>query len=78
MYELTNPEGTRYLMQSFSRIADRNLQLEDLETLGDRLELPEGWSFSTRVLTNTFELPTVDGIAEVVQDNLTNTYQRVP
>jgi hypothetical protein len=78
VYELEDPEGIRYRMQSFSRVVDKELQLEDLQTLGQRLNLPPGWSFSTRVLEETLELLTVDGIAEVVTDDLNNTYQRIP
>ncbi len=78
VYELIDPEGTRYIMQSFSRIVDPDLALEDLASLGDRLDLPAGWSFESRVLSETLEVPAVDGTAEVVQDDLSNTYQRVP
>ena len=47
VYELSDPEGTRYVMQSFSQRVDRELQLHDLVRLGERLELPEGWSYSS-------------------------------
>ena len=43
--------------------------------LGNHLELPEGWQFSTYMLEEPFELPAVDGIAELVEDELSNTYQ---
>ena len=78
VYELEDPRGVRYRMQSFSRVVDKELQLEDLQALGQRLNLPPGWSFSTRVLEKKLELLTVDGIAEVVTDDLNNTYQRIP
>jgi hypothetical protein len=78
VYELINPEGTRYIMQSFSRAVDEDLRLADLENLGSRLQLPEGWSFESRVLVNSLDVPAIDGVAEVVQDDLRNTYQRVP
>jgi hypothetical protein len=78
VYELEDPRGVRYRMQSFSRVVDKELQLEDLQALGQRLNLPPRWSFSTRVLEKKLELLTVDGIAEVVTDDLNNTYQRIP
>ena len=78
VYELHDPEGNRYMMQSFSRIIDQDLQLSELALLGARLEMPEGWRFVTRTLAFPFDLRTVDGLAQVVTDNLSNTYQRVP
>jgi uncharacterized protein (DUF1330 family) len=78
VYELEDPEGTRYIMQALSQIVDPNQSVDDLATLGDRLEMPPGWSYHTRVLTNTLELPAIDGTAEVIQDEFRNTYQRVP
>jgi pimeloyl-ACP methyl ester carboxylesterase len=78
VFELQDPQGNRYMMQSFSQIVDPDLQLHDLVRLEERLQLPGGWQFSTRILQEPFELLTVDGIAEVLQDDLSNTYQKVP
>ena len=70
IYELQDPEGRRYVMQSFSRIVDSELQLADLASLGDRLDLPAGWQFTTRILREPLAVPVADGVAEVVQDDL--------
>jgi len=78
VYELQDPQGRRYIMQSFSRIVDTDLQLHDLASLGKRLVLPPGWRFSTRILQEPLRVPTVEGVAEVVRDDLTNTYQLLP
>jgi uncharacterized protein (DUF1330 family) len=78
VYELEDPEGTRFRMQSFTQGVDRNQQLVDLQRLGQRLELPPGWSFHVSLEDEDFELLTVDGIAEVIVDDLGNTYQRIP
>ena len=51
--------------------------LASLADLGDRLELPEGWTFTTCVLDRTLDLLSTDGVATVVQDELQNTYQRI-
>ena len=66
------------MMQSFTQQNDPNHQLVDLQFLGRRLNLPEGWSFSARILAEDFQLPSIDGIADVITDDLGNTYQRVP
>lgn len=78
VYELTDPNGTKYIMQSYNRIADSGLQTDDLRTLGSRLQLPEGWSFESRVLEEALQVSPVDGIATVLTDDLRNTYQLVP
>jgi haloalkane dehalogenase len=76
VYELQDPSGIVYMMQSFSRVVEETLQLEDLQSLDKRLNLPPGWTFSTRILDANFALPTVEGVAEVVTDNLNIAYQR--
>lgn len=75
VYELTNPAGERYHQLSVAQYIEP-LTLEDLPTLGDRLELPEGWSWQAYVLEEDWRIE-VDGIATVIQDELGNTYQKI-
>ncbi len=77
VYELTAPNGDVYRMQSYSQIVDPDLTIDDLETLDDRLNLPEGWSYNARVLTEDSYL-TADGLALVINDNLGSSYQKIP
>jgi hypothetical protein len=76
VYELTDPDGDVYIMQSYALIQDRSLTVADLPTLGDRLDLPEGWSFSSRVLDQPLQVALAPEGAFVVQDELNNSYQR--
>ena len=76
VYELIDPEGHVYTMQSYSRIEDRSLTAADLPTLGERLDLPVGWTFQTRVLDSPYQVPLAPEGAYVVQDDLRNSYQR--
>ncbi|MBC7971274.1 MAG: hypothetical protein H7Z11_14335 [Verrucomicrobia bacterium] len=76
VYELISPEGEVYRMQSYAQIADPALTIADLETLGTRLELPQGWKYQARVLEADSEL-SADGLAYVISDNFYNTYQKV-
>ncbi|MEM9255185.1 MAG: DUF1330 domain-containing protein [Pseudomonadota bacterium] len=78
VYELEDPDGIRYRMQSFTQGQDPDQQLVDLQRLGSRLTLPSGWSFHVEVQSEDFALRTVAGIAEVITDDLGNTYQRIP
>lgn len=75
IYELTSPGGTVYVMQAMAQFVDESLTLDDLPTLGSRLELPEGWSYQARTLADDLVL-VADGEATVLQDELSNTYQR--
>lgn len=77
VFELTSPEGDVYMMQSYAQIADATLTLAQLPGLGARLELPQGWTYSTRTLGDEYRLEAT-GIAHVLQDDLQNSYQRRP
>jgi len=74
IFELLAPGGDRYVMQSYSQIVDAKLALNDLPKLGARLNLPDGWKFTTRVLAKPLVLR-ARGSATVLQDDLQNTYQ---
>lgn len=78
VYELQGPDGRRYLMQSFSQAVNKRQHITELADLGSRLELPEGWRFRSYVVEEEFRLPSVNGVAEAVTDNLANTYQLIP
>jgi hypothetical protein len=75
IHELTSPDGSVYVMQSFSNEVDPTLTADALGDLGDRLALPDGWAYDSRTLDETLVVADIDGIATVVQDDLKNTYQ---
>jgi hypothetical protein len=75
VHELTDPDGTTYVMESYSQEIDPTLSWEQLDALGDKLTLPQGWSYSSRPLTTDLVLGN-GGTAYLVQDNLDNTYQK--
>jgi hypothetical protein len=76
IYELIDPDGQRWVMQTWSQVADPNLSRADLPGLASRLNLPEGWSYQPRVLTDTLRVDTTTRPAHVTQDDLTNSYSR--
>jgi hypothetical protein len=59
-----------------SQMTDPELQLYDLVSLDERLDLPYGWNFSTRILQKNLQLA-ANGTARVITDDLSNTYQMV-
>lgn len=76
IYELTAPDSSVYVMQSYSLEIDPTLTVDALRGLGNRLKLPAGWTFTARVLDQPLVVEDVDGIATVIQDELHNSYQR--
>ena len=77
IFELRAPDGSDYVMQSYSQIVDPKLTFADLRTLGRRLELPQGWRYRVKRLKRPLTLR-AKGSATILQDELKNTYQRVP
>ncbi len=77
VYELQDPDGRRWVMQTWSQVVDPNLSRADLPGLASRLNLPEGWSYQPRVLTDTLRVDTTTRPAHVTQDDLTNSYSLV-
>jgi hypothetical protein len=76
VYELTSPGGDVYVMQSYSQIVNPTLNMKDLPVLNDQLKLPAGWTYRSRVLDQDLSL-LANGVAYVLQDNLSNSYQRM-
>ena len=78
-FYLVTPEGNRYIMQAYAHYVDPSITIESLHTLGERLNLPEGWSFETELdPPTTLQLGTgEESIACVLQDELGCTYQRI-
>ncbi len=74
IHELVNPEGHAYVMQALCTGVDPTMSPESLLTLGERLELPEGWSYRTRVLEEELIVDTTSTIATVLQDEFENSY----
>lgn len=74
VHELVRPDGTAYVMQAYCVGVDPTLTEGSLSTLGDRLALPQGWSYRTRTLDQELVVDTTATIATVIQDELENTY----
>ena len=77
VYELTDPSGHVYVMQSYSAQGDAQLTIADLPGLGSRIKPPAGWTYGSRKLGSVLRVLTPGGEAVVIQDDLSNTYQLV-
>jgi hypothetical protein len=77
LHELRAPDGRVYVMQALSHAVDASQTVTTLPTLAQRLTPPDGWTFATRTQDEALRLLSDgDGIATVIQDELSNTYQR--
>lgn len=74
IYELVDPDGRRWVMQTYSQTVDPSLALSDLPGLADRLSLPDGWSYQARTPTSPLVVDTATEDACVTQDDLANSY----
>ncbi len=74
IYELIDPDGRRWVMQTWSQTVDPTLSLADLPGLASRLSLPAGWRYEPRTLTSTLRVDTTEYDACVTQDDLANSY----
>jgi len=75
VYRLIDPNGKVYTMQSATRAVDEDQTIDQLDSLGSRLDLPEGWQFRVDILADNLVLAS-GGQTEVLQDDFQNTYQR--
>jgi hypothetical protein len=74
VYELVNPDGVAYVMQARCIGIDPTISEESLDTLGDKLSLPAGWSYRVRVLNEELVVDTTAHVATVLQDEFENSY----
>ena len=74
VFELVDPDGQRWVMQTWSQVVDKDLTLDDLAGLASRLNPPPGWYYESRTLTEPLTVDTTTTVAHVMQDELTNSY----
>jgi hypothetical protein len=76
IYELVDPDGNVYVMQSYAQIYAKTLTIDQLPFLGSYLKLPSGWSYRMKIPQHDIQL-TANGVAYVVNDDLANSYQQM-
>ncbi len=74
VYELVNADGLAYVMQARCVGVDPAMTEASLESLGDRLAMPDGWSYRTRLLDEELVIDTTATVATVLQDEFENSY----
>lgn len=77
VYEIVDSTGRVFIMQSYSQQSDPALDESALSTLGERMKLPEGWTYRVRTLEEELDVLTPSDTATVIQDDFSNTYQLI-
>jgi hypothetical protein len=77
--QLVSPDGNVYIMQSASQHLDPDNTVDRLTTLGERLSLPEGWTYRTPTLEEDLVVRAEVGVtpAHIVFDEYEDNYQRI-
>jgi hypothetical protein len=74
VYELVDPDGLAYVMQALCIGVDPTMSEENLPSLGERLSMPPGWTYRSRILDEELVIDTTETIATVLQDEFENSY----
>ncbi|MHB1212165.1 MAG: hypothetical protein ACYC0W_07885 [Candidatus Nanopelagicales bacterium] len=77
IFELIDPQGNVYVMQSYSTQFCPKQTLKNLPKIGPTLQLPRGWRYRTHTPSQDLNL-TASGATQIVNDYCRNTYQINP
>lgn len=77
IFRLTADDGRQFAMQSWSQQVDSELSEADLAQLGSRLKLPSGWTYEAIILTADLIIGASAQPAQVLQDELLNSYSLI-
>jgi hypothetical protein len=74
---LRTPDAKVWVLQVFTKAKDPSLSMDTLDSLGEKLKLPEGWKFEKKTLTQDLSLQPrrASGYAYIMRDDLGNTYE---
>jgi hypothetical protein len=78
VYLLREPNGTVWVLQEYTKDTNPELTADNLDILGGLYkELPEGWTFETKILTKDLSLNTAraGGWAAIIRDEFHCTFQ---
>jgi hypothetical protein len=74
-YLLDDAQGNTWIMTSFTQSVDPSNKYDRLASVGAKVALPKGWSFRTTVLKQELILAPENGVVQVLQDALDNSYE---
>jgi hypothetical protein len=74
VYLLDDPKGRTWVMVSYTTKGVPDLTIDKLDSLGEVLKPPQGWSFRTATLTKELVLEPKAGFVGMLQDDNGNIY----
>jgi len=77
VHELVEPDGRAWVMQALCIGVDPTISAATLPNLGERLALPDGWTYRTRIPEFELVSDTTGRVASVLQDEFENSYTLV-
>ena len=75
-YVLDDPDRNPWVLKSVDLVTQPGQTYDDLAGLGDRMDLPPGWTFRAVALDADLVLVPDAGTAPIIQDDLGNAYDR--
>lgn len=74
VYLLDDPKGRPWVLAAYTSAGVPSASVDDLDSLGDRLKLPEGWKFRIAKLDRDLLLEPKGGFAASIQDDKGDVY----
>ena len=74
VYLLDDPKGRAWVLAAYTTAAVPSGSIDDLNSLGDQLKLPEGWKFRTAKLQRELILEPKGGYAVSTEDDKGDVY----
>ena len=77
IYMLDAPDGEVFVMQSFTDAVQKEVDINHIKDLGNKLHLPQGWKFRSVVLDQDLIVnqKRANNLAHVFQDDMKDAYQ---
>ena len=75
VYLLDDASNRTWVMRSYTDQGIKDLTIDKLDALGDRIALPSGWKFRTIVLDKDLILETKTGAGAITEDDKENVYE---
>ncbi len=78
IHTLTDPSGTKWVMQAYTRTEDPTLNPRTLRNLASNTKaaIPEGWTFRTKTLRRPLQMRST-GSATIIRDGVRSIYQKL-
>lgn len=74
VYLLDDPKGHTWVLAAYTNVAAPSASIDELDSLGDQLKLPQGWKFRSAKLDRDLILEPKGGFAASTEDDKGDVY----